>query len=250
MKAMILAAGLGTRLKPLTDNLPKALIEIGKTPLLELVIKKLNSVGVTEIIINVHHRAEQIIAFLQSKNNFNLHLEISLEQKILGTGGGLLKAANFFDDERPFFIHNVDILSNINLADMYAFHLERKALATLAVQSRKSSRYFVVDEKNFLCGHEDISQKLIRMKRIPNGKTQRRAFCGIHVISPKLFEAVIESGNFSIVDLYLKLVEKGMDIIAYPADQNYWQDIGKINTLKKLENDLATGKIFIENFTH
>ncbi len=246
MKAMILAAGYGTRLKPLTDKIPKALIEVNQTPLLELVIKKLVATGVTEIIINIHHHAEQIESFIREKKNFGIRIELSRESEILGTGGGLKKAAYFFDDNTSFFLHNVDILSTINLAEMYQYHNERNALVTLALKKRETKRFFVIDDNNFICGHEDISKKLRRMKRKPNGKIRLMPFCGIHVISPKIFDYFKQTGSCSIVDVYLDLIEKGLPVIGYQADQFYWKDIGKMEALEEVQKELSNGKIRLE----
>ena len=243
---MILAAGYGTRLKPLTDKIPKALIKIDQTPLLELVIKKLIATGVTEIIINIHHHAEQIEFFLSKNKNFGICIELSRESKILGTGGGLKKAAYFFNDEKPFFLHNVDILSTINLTKMYQYHLKRNAMVTLALKNRKSSRFFIVDEQNFICGHENVSKQLRRLKRKPNGKIRLMPFCGIHVISPKIFNYFKQAGQFSIVDVYLDLMEKGFPVIGYQTDQFYWKDIGKLETLAEIQKELELRKIGID----
>lgn len=246
MKAMILAAGYGTRLKPLTDEIPKALIEINHTPLLELVIKKLVATGVTEIIINIHHHAEQIESFIREKNDFGIRIKLSRESEILGTGGGLKKVAHFFDDGQPFILHNVDIISTINLAEMYQYHNERNALVTLALKKRETKRFFVIDDNNFICGHEDISKKLRRMKRKPIGKISLMPFCGIHVISPKIFDYFKKAGSFSIVDVYLDLIEKGLPVIGYQADQFYWKDIGKMEALEEVQKELERGRIQFE----
>lgn len=247
MKAMILAAGYGTRLQPLTDEKPKALIEVNGVPLLELVIKKLIASGVTEMIINTHHLSDQIAAFLKSKNNFGIRIELSYETDILGTGGGLKQASHFFIDDQPFFLHNVDILSTIALKQMYHHHLEHEALVTLALQNRQTNRYFIVDDRNFICGHDDQDNKRTRLKRTPIGNSHLLAFCGIHVISPQIFEFIESNGRFSIVDVYLKLIERGLPIIGYPADQFYWKDIGKLETLEEVRQELNTGIIAIEN---
>ncbi|MBC8183622.1 nucleotidyltransferase family protein [candidate division KSB1 bacterium] len=247
MKAMILAAGYGTRLKPLTDKTPKALIKINQTPLLELVIKKLIAADVSEIIINIHHHAEQIISFIKEKRNFGIRIEFSKEAEILGTGGGLKQAAHFFDDGKPFFLHNVDILSTINLPDMYQYHLERNSLVTLALKKRETKRFFIIDDKNFICGHADISKKVTRIKRTPQGKTDLMPFCGIHVISPKIFDYLKQTGQFSIVDVYLDLIANGLPVIGYLADKNYWKDIGKLDTLKEVQEEIEKGKIWIED---
>ena len=144
MKAMIFAAGLGTRLKPLTNDKPKALVTVNGTTLLELTINKLIQHGFNEIIINIHYFGNQIIDFLKSKNNFNISITISDESELLlDTGGGLKKTAYFFNDNKPFLVHNVDIVSEINLTELYAQHLQSDAIATLAVKNRKSSRYFI-----------------------------------------------------------------------------------------------------------
>ncbi len=156
MKAMILAAGLGTRLRPLTDNIPKALVELNGRTLLEITIERLKSFGITEIIVNVHHHAEKIAAFVNSKNNFGLRIELSREDDLLlDTGGGLKKAASFFQEENsaePFLLHNVDVLSTIDFRQMLAAHKKSSALATLAVQQRPSSRQLLFDDNGLLCG--------------------------------------------------------------------------------------------------
>lgn len=246
MKAMILAAGFGTRLKPLTDEKPKALIEIQNIPLLELVIKKFIATGVSEIIINTHHLAEQIVHFIQKNNSFGIHIEFSHEPQILGTGGGLKKASYFFDDDRPFFLYNVDILSTIDLSRMYQYHLEKKALVTLAIQKRATNRYLIVDDQNYICGHEDKDNKQTRLKRIPPGESSLMAFCGIHIISPKIFDYIEDGGRFSIVDVYLELIERGFPIIGFPADEFYWKDVGKLEVLDEMKNDLNNGIVQLE----
>ena len=153
MKAMIFAAGMGTRLKPLTDSIPKALIPVGGIPLLEHVILKVKAAGFSDIIINVHHFHNQIIDFLQTKNNFDINIAISDERnQLLETGGGLKKAQWFLDDKAPFLVHNVDILSNVDLKTLYEQHLQNAALATLVVSQRESMRYFLFDEQHNLKG--------------------------------------------------------------------------------------------------
>ena len=244
---MILAAGFGTRLKPLTNEKPKALIEIQNIPLLELVIKKLIATGVSEIIINTHHLADQIVRFVRKKNNFGIRIEISHEIEILGTGGGLKNASCFFDTDQPFFLYNVDILSTIDLTQMYQYHLERNALVTLALQQRDTSRYFIVDDENNICGHEDLDNQRTRLKRKPSGSTRLMAFCGIHVISPQIFDFIEQDGRFSIVDIYLKLIEQGSSINGFLADQFYWKDIGKLKSLEEIKYNLINGIVQLEN---
>src|SRR5690242_18310203 len=151
MKAMILAAGLGTRLRPLTDDRPKALVEVGNRTMLEIALSRLREFGIREVIINVHHFARMVLEYLEANHNFGMHIEVSRENILLDTGGGLKQAAYFFCDgggnsDEPFILHNVDVISNIDLLRMAHFHAENKALATLAVQDRATSRYLLFDQ--------------------------------------------------------------------------------------------------------
>src|SRR5271169_4716138 len=190
MKAMILAAGLGTRLRPLTDERPKALVEVAGRTLLEITLTRLQSFGVREVIINVHHFADVIVEYLKKNDNFGMRIEISREETLLDTGGGLKKAAYFFlenasDSETPFFVHNVDVISTIDLDRMARFHSENQAVATLAVQDRETSRYLLFDQQLRLCGRQlgrDQSGLVRHSEHV-----QRLAFSGIHIISPHLF---------------------------------------------------------------
>ncbi|MBN1462488.1 MAG: nucleotidyltransferase family protein, partial [Paludibacteraceae bacterium] len=153
MKAMLFAAGLGTRLKPLTDTMPKAMVPIAGKPLLEHVIKKLIAAGFNEIIINVHHFSEQIVSFLKANNNFGVRIELSDESDLLlETGGGIKKAAAFFDDGMPFLVHNVDILSDVDLCALYNSHVQQNAMASLLVSKRATSRYLLFNAENNLQG--------------------------------------------------------------------------------------------------
>ncbi|MDZ7263240.1 MAG: sugar phosphate nucleotidyltransferase [candidate division KSB1 bacterium] len=245
MKAMILAAGYGTRLKPLTDNQPKALIAIEGYPLLQLTIQKMLAAGVTEIVINAHHFAEQIVAFIDEHRSFGIRIDVLKEKEILGTGGGLKNAQHFFDDGQPFILHNVDILSTINLQKLYQYHCQHDSLATLAVQQRSSTRYLIMDEHHLICGHEDLENQRLRLKRPPQGQSFRVAFCGIHVISPAIFDHMLPSDRFSIIDVYLNVMEKQLPVLGYPVDQNIWMDIGKIAALKEVQQQLNDGTLSI-----
>jgi len=247
MQEMILAAGFGTRLKPITDKKPKALVEINNIPLLQIVIQKLIASGVSEIIINTHHFSDQVENFIRKNDRLGIPIELSYEPEILGTGGGLKKAGYFLDDDKSFFLHNVDILSTINLKKMYQHHIENNAIATLALQKRETSRYFIVDSQNYICGHEDQDNHRTRLKRFPKGESHLMAFCGIHVISPKFFNYIEESGRFSIVDVYLKIIEKGLPIIGYPVDKFYWMDIGKLDTLNQVNQKVREGDVDIKS---
>ena len=228
MKAMILAAGLGTRLRPLTDDRPKALVEVAGRTMLEITLLRLRSFGVTEFIVNVHHFADQVVAFLKAKNNFDVRIEISREEVLLDTGGGLKKASWFFqqyNSDETFFLHNVDVLSNFDLAQMAQVHLASGALATLAVQSRESSRQLLFDETGQLCGRRKFgsSDEIVRNEAtlIPF------AFSGIHVISPRFLTLINETGAFSIIDTYLRVAGAGGEINTFRADNFYWRDLGK-----------------------
>lgn len=238
MKAMILAAGFGTRLKPLTDHIPKALIEINGTPMLELLILKMIRFGITEIIINVHHYAQQIVDFLKMKKYFGIRIELSIENEILGTGGGIKKAAYFFGDDLPFLVHNVDIISNIDISKLLQVQQQKKHLATLAVMTRHTDRYFIVDDQDLIFGHINASKDLKRIVRKPVGAARNVAFSGIHIISPAIFPHLSQQGFFSIVDAYLELVAAGYAIGAYHMDHCYWRDLGRIENVLEVERDI------------
>ncbi|MDA3952356.1 MAG: nucleotidyltransferase family protein [Bacteroidales bacterium] len=239
MKAMIFAAGIGTRLKPLTNNTPKALIKVSGVPMLELVIKKLINTGVNEIIINVHYLADQIIDFLKSKNNFGIRIEISDEtDELLDTGGGLKKASWFFNDNEPFILHNVDVISNIDLREMLNHHNNNKALATLAVRKRTSSRYFIFNKKQELSGWENTKTSEKKISKSCKSLISL-AFSGIHIINPEIFKNIDENGKFSIISTYFEL-SKSKLISAYQHDKDYWFDIGNQEKLEKAEKYLIS----------
>jgi NDP-sugar pyrophosphorylase family protein len=239
MKAMVLAAGLGTRLRPLTDDGPKALVEIAGRSLLEIALTRLSEFGVREVIINVHHFADKVVDYLKAHQNFGLKVEISREDVLLDTGGGLKQAAWFFqNDSEPFILHNVDVISNIDLESMVQFHNERRALATLAVQERKSSRYLLFDKEFQLCGRKAAPDKSSEILR-PSPNLQPLGFCGIHIISPRLFPLMKEEGIFPIVDSYLRLAGEREKILAFRADQYYWRDLGKRESIAQATEELS-----------
>ncbi len=243
MKAMVLAAGLGTRLRPLTDTRPKALVEVGYRTLLEITLSRLSEFGVSEVIINVHHFADRIVDYLKSNDNFDMRIEVSREEVLLDTGGGLKKAAWFFLKDSsaldtPFILHNVDVISTIDLGRMVQFHNDNHALATLAVQDRKSSRYLLFDQQIELCGRRrgrDGEAELVRTVTQP----EALGFSGIQVISPRLLTMMAEDGVFSIIDSYLNLAARGEKIVAFRADKYQWRDVGR------LEDLLQAGKIAV-----
>ncbi len=235
-RAMVLAAGLGTRLRPLTDSRPKALVEVAGRPLLEITLARLREFGVREVIVNVHHFADMVVEFLNA-HDFGMRIEVSREDLLLDTGGGLKKAAWFFLEDgidAPFLLHNVDVISTIDLARMVAFHNEHQALATLAVQDRKTSRYLLFDAQGELCGRRVGTQDEIAR---PAEGLQPLAFSGIHVISPRLLHMLDEEGVFSIIPVYLSLAAKGEKISAFRADEFYWRDLGKPESVAQAEQD-------------
>jgi len=239
---MILAAGLGTRLRPLTNHRPKALVKIAGRTLLEITLSRLLAFGIREVIINVHHLADMVVEYLKANDNFGMGIEVSREEVLLDTGGGLKKAAHFFLDhsnrsEEPFILHNVDVVSTIDLARMVRCHTEHDTLATLAVQDRKTARYLLFDEQLQLCGRRsghDQKNEFVR----PSQQVQALAFSGIHVISPRLFAMMDEDGAFSIIASYLRLAARGQRIHAFRADEYYWCDLGKPESVKRAIQNL------------
>jgi NDP-sugar pyrophosphorylase family protein len=241
MRAMILAAGLGTRLRPLTNDRPKALVEVAGRTLLEITLRRLASCGIREVIVNVHHFADMVVDYLKKSDNFGMRIEISREDVLLDTGGGLKKAAWFFLEEghadEPFLLHNVDVLSTIDFHRMAEFHKQNQELATLAVQDRKTSRYLLFDEQNQLCGRRagrDQEPEIVR----PSKEIQALAFSGVHVISPRLLPLMAEDGVFSIINSYLRLAGQGEKILAFRTDEFYWRDLGRPENVVQAKEDV------------
>jgi NDP-sugar pyrophosphorylase family protein len=222
---MVLAAGLGTRLRPLTNDRPKALVELRGRTLLEITLARLKGFGITDVIVNVHHFADLMIDYLKAKANFGMHVEISREDVLLDTGGGLKKAAWFLKGNEPFILHNVDVISTIDFGRMLDLHEENNALATLAVQDRKTSRPLLFDDELRLRGRAGGSGGL--------------GFSGIHVISPRLLEMIEEDGIFSIITSYVSLAARGEKILGFRADGYYWRDLGKLADLEKAETEIS-----------
>jgi NDP-sugar pyrophosphorylase family protein len=234
MKAMIFAAGVGNRLKPITNTKPKALAEINGITLLEITIKRLISSGFNDIIINVHHFADQIINFLYENKNFGASVTISDEtEQLLDTGGGLKKAAWFFNDGKPFLVHNVDIISNINLNALYQVHCNTPhCIATLAGKERKASREFLINADNELCGWKNIITGEIKIVKNKHLFLKPIAFCGIHIISPEIFGYFNTTNIFSIINTYLHLAAKHT-IKLNLFNDDFWMDLGTPANLKK-----------------
>lgn len=233
MKAMIFAAGFGTRLYPLTATRPKALLEVQGTPLLELIITRLRWHGFRKLIINVHHFADQIIQFLEARQHFGLEIQISREADyLLDTGGGLKRAAWFFADGAPFLVHNVDILSDLDLQALYASHLHSKALATLAVTTRPSTRCLLFNQDLVLCGWQNRQTQEQKIVRLADAELTPLAFSGVHIIDPALFALMPQQDVFSIIDLYLQAAATHC-IRAFPHDYTHWIDVGKKENLAR-----------------
>ncbi len=226
MKAMILAAGKGTRLKPITDKIPKALVEIHGRPLIDIILTKLKNNGYTDVIVNVHHFANKIIDYLEYQD-FGLNLEISDErEELLDTGGGILNAKWFFEGEEAFLVYNVDILSDVNLYDLYKAHVNSKAMATLAVKARQTSRQLLFNSEGNLCQWKNVVSGEIKNAREESGELYPFAFSGIHVLNTDIFKHFTESGNFSIIDAYLRLA-RNHEIKSYIHNYSKWLDMGR-----------------------
>ena len=242
MRAMILAAGLGTRLRPLTSDRPKALVEVAGRTLLELTLDRLRSFGISEVIINTHHFAEMIADYLEAHQNFGMHIAISREEILLDTGGGIKKAQHFFlGSDEPFLVHNVDVLSAIDFESMIRFHKEHNAMATLAVQNRATSRYLLFDEDSRLCGRRaglTGEPELIG----PVNNFQALAFCGIHVLSPRLLFAMREESTYPVIPEYLQLAAQKESIVGFPADRYYWRDMGRPENIAEAALDIRDGR--------
>ena len=219
MKAMVLAAGLGTRLRPMTNTRPKALVEAGGRTLLEITLSRLKTFGVRDVIINVHHFPDMIVEYLKTNENFGMRIEISREEVLLDTGGGLKRAGWFFQNnsDDPFILHNVDVITNIDLHRMLEFHVKHQPLATVAMQRRKTSRYLLFDTEGRLCGKSPT----------PDPRFRSLGFSGIHVISPRLLSMMPHEEVFSIITCYVDLAARGEKVLAFPADEYSWKDMGR-----------------------
>ncbi len=238
MRAMIFAAGLGTRLRPLTDHMPKALVPVGGVPLLHRLLTKLYAAGYTHVVINIHHHAAQIIDFLAA-HDYGMHIDISDESDmLLDTGGGLRHAAQFFTGDEPILLHNVDILSNLSL-DHFTASFRPDCLAQVVVSERPTSRYLLFDNNNRLAGWHNISTGATRPPGIDTTALRPYAFAGIHLVSPRIFTLMAHyPDKFSIIDFYLEAMHNET-IAAYLPDNFAMLDVGKVDTLAAA-NDFVT----------
>ncbi len=233
MKALIFAAGLGTRLRPLTDTRPKALVEINGKTLLQITIEKLVSFDFTDIIVNVHHFADLMIETIEKNNGWGANITISDERnELLETGGGLKKVAWFFEKGEPFLVHNVDVIHDIDLRKLYDAHVQNKALATLSVLKRPTSRYLIFNNKMQLRGWQNIKTGEVKIAKRTEGQLWNFGFSGIHIIDPAIFPLLTEKGNFSIINSYLKLAKTEL-IQGFDHSDSVWIDVGKHESLEE-----------------
>lgn len=238
---MILAAGLGTRLAPLTDTTPKALVAVDGTPMLERIARRLIAAGVDRLIVNVHHHADQIRGFIEERAGFGIDVRISDEPDApLETGGGLLHARSHFRGDAPFFVHNVDVISDMALDGLYAAHDPQTTVATLAVSDRPTSRRLMFDDRG-LSGRVDLRTDHVEAAREPVGESRALAFAGVHVISPGFFDLVTERGAFSILEPYLRLAAAGHMIRPYETGEALWLEVGDPNRLERARRFLQRG---------
>jgi NDP-sugar pyrophosphorylase family protein len=242
---MILAAGLGTRLRPLTDRAPKALVQVAGVPMIERVARRLVAAGADRLIVNVHHHPERIEAFLQDLAE-ELGVEIAVsreEERPLDTGGGLLRAEPLFRKDAPFLLHNVDVITDIDLGSLYGAH-GPEAVATLAVHQRDTSRFLLFDGDG-LFGWENAARGVSRTVRGPGGDLLRLGFAGIHVVVPGFFQLLEAAGYprddpFSILDAYLRLAGEGRRIAPHDVTGDFWIEIGNPERLARAEALLAS----------
>lgn len=234
MDALILAAGLGTRLRPITDRVPKAMVEVGGAPLLTWVARRLIDAGTDRIIVNVHHHAERIIEFVEAEGGLGVDTRISLEaDRPLETGGGLLHAAPLFRRNAPFFIHNSDIITEIDLGALYHAHAaDVEAMVTLAVGGRESDRYLVFDDHGMSgYGNDRTGERVV--VREPVGSPRHLPFAGIHVADPRLLDRITEEGVFSIIRTYLRLAREGVRIAPFDIGDALWLEVGTHERLER-----------------
>ena len=233
MKALLFAAGLGTRLKPFTEKHPKALASIIGVPLLERNIKYLQSFGINDFVINIHHFGGQILAFLAENDNFGANIQISNESdELLETGGGLLFAKPYLENEDSFLVMNVDILTDLNITNFIRHHQAKDKLVTLAVSDRESSRKLMFNDKMFLKGWKNL---LTNEKKVVGGifRLRELAFSGVHCIKSEFFSKITRTGKFSIMDEYMDLMKEDI-IIGYQHNANLI-DVGRPESITEAE---------------
>ncbi len=232
MKAMIFAAGMGTRLRPLTDTIPKALVPVKGVPMLEIMIRRLILHGITEAVVNVHYLGGEIEKFLLSKNNFGIDIHISNEKdELLDTGGGLWKARQWLQGDESFFLCNADIYTDIDFAKLLLCHKNNNAMATLAIRNRQSSRVLLLDDKKRLCGWRNNNDNRSIVPVYVSELTPY-AFSGIQVIHPSIFDTCTRKGKFGLIEWYLDICATH-PIFGYLHNEDVWIDIGSARALEE-----------------
>ena len=240
MRAMILAAGQGTRLKPLTDRIPKPLVRFQGTPLLEIIIKRLLSSGMEKIVVNIHYFADQVIEFLRSRDYYNGKVLVSDEtDRLMDTGGGVLKAMDLLDNGEPFLLHNVDVYTNIDIHQLIKVHQSYDALITIAVKKRTPSRSLLLDDENYLAGWQNNNTGEKRIIRDYKGKLEDYGNSCVYIINPEFFRLVRTSEPVSLTDLYLELA-KTHPIKGYIHNQDFWYNLGLYDTFLKAEAEVKS----------
>jgi NDP-sugar pyrophosphorylase family protein len=230
MKAMILAAGKGTRLGKITESIPKALVDINGKTALQIAVERCSEHGFNDIIINVHHFADMVEDEVKRLNKIGFRISVSDERDmLLETGGGLYKARGFFDKD-PFLIYNVDIISDLNLSSLYNYHLEKKGLATLAVRNRPGNRFYLIDRSGLICGWRNRSTGEQIITSATEKELSEIAFSSMHIVEPEIFNYMSE-GVYTMTTLYLKLAAEH-NIFTYRDDEGYWSDIGTPESLE------------------
>ncbi len=233
MKAMILAAGLGTRLKPFTDTKPKALFKIENRSLLEWTIRYLKKHGINELVINVHHHPDQIIDFLKQNNGFGLPYKISDESnRLMNTGGAIVKASEYLKGSDPFILMGIDVITGLNLGEMIRFHKEKRPLVTLGVKDRVTTRSLLFDENMRLTGWRDNRSGEMKGQQ-PIHYTYALGFSVVHIIQPEIFNQITETGAFSIMDLYLRLMDSEK-ILGFRHDESGWFEFGRTEAIDSI----------------
>jgi NDP-sugar pyrophosphorylase family protein len=234
MQAIIFSAGLGTRLKPLTDTMPKALVPIAGKPLLQWNIEKLIAAGCSLIVVNVHHFPDMIRDFLKKNDNFGITIRISDESgELLDTGGGLLRAAPLFRPGEPIIAHNVDVISHLELKTLIKFHSDNNPLATLVVRDRQTQRYLLFDNRMLLCGWMNKATGEVKQSgRLYDSHLIPFAFSGIQIISHEIFTLIEQRGRFSVIDAWLNLAAQNR-IMGFVDNSGFWMDLGKQEQLEE-----------------
>ena len=237
-QALVYAAGLGSRLRPLTDQWPKALAPIYGKPALEWILRRLEQNGLLRVTVNTHAHAEQIHRFIQERPTSQLQVQISHEPMLLDTGGGLRKTHPHWSPSESILLHNVDVFSTADLSQAWDCHTQQRPLATLLVQQRPTHNRLLIDELGLLCGVHYVQRQDYRVLRDPQGELKEVGFCGIHLVSPEIFSVLPEQeAAFGIVPVYLERVACGDRIQTVEIGSAYWRDIGTLDSLQQLEQD-------------